>query len=182
MRYLPALCVLLGLLAGAAHALLTDREYAATGTLAATAAGGGDPLGFAQAYGRLAADDAVRRAAEPGTRVRAVTSPEAPVIEITGTGPSPRDAATTANAVARALIDHAERAADATGAKLVRLTEALPPTTPVTPVPWISLATGTCAGTAAATAALLATPPPARRRLPAQPTPARTDAAAAVVQ
>lgn len=152
-------CLLLGALAGAAHALLAPREYAATGhVLVGPAAEDGDrsaALGFAQAYGRLATDGAVLAAArgEADTtvaqlrdRVHAATSPDAPLIEITGTAPHPTEAARAANAVARALITYANRAADVAGAELELLAPASRHAAPVSPAPLVSLATGACAG------------------------------------
>src|SRR5690606_26437090 len=67
---LPAGCVLLGVLAGAGHALVTDREYAASAQLVVS---GDNALGFAQAFGRVATDGAVLAAARTDA---GVTVPE----------------------------------------------------------------------------------------------------------
>ena len=116
-RWWPcALPVLLGALLGGGYALLAEREYAASGYVVVRAVGETDPavaVGFAQSYGRMATSEAVLDAAraeaggsadELRGRVRAATSPDAPVIEITGRAPRAEAAAGAANAVARALI------------------------------------------------------------------------------
>ncbi|MDT0310007.1 lipopolysaccharide biosynthesis protein [Streptomyces sp. DSM 44917] len=164
--WIPAVCVLVGLLCGAGHALLADREYAARGQVAVAAPEGeGDPVAFAQAFVRMATDDAVLRTAQTDAgvpaedlrrRVRAAGSPDAPVIEITGTAPGPEEAARAANAVARALISRANEARDGTGVELIELAAAAVPTGPATPVPGLSLALGACAGAVAGCAAHLA--------------------------
>ncbi|ARQ69712.1 hypothetical protein [Streptomyces marincola] len=168
--------LLLGLLAGAGHALWADREYAAEASVVVTADDPAQAVGFAQSYGRLATGDAVLRTAQTDagvpagtlrTRVRAGTSPDAPVIGITGTGPRPQDAARAAGAVARALVAHTESAGEATGVRVVPLTEAALPTAAASPVPWLSVALGGCAGAVAGGAAVLARgggPRPSRPR------------------
>ncbi|TDC62443.1 lipopolysaccharide biosynthesis protein, partial [Streptomyces hainanensis] len=129
---------LLGALLGAGYGLLNDREYASSGYVVVRAVGDTDPavaLGFAQSFGRMATGDAVLDAArrEAGLsvadlrgRVRAATSPDAPVIEITGRAARAGDAARAANAVSRALIDVAAEAAAETSAELTELTELTP--------------------------------------------------------
>jgi arylsulfatase A-like enzyme len=82
--------------------------------------------------------------------VRAATSPEVPVIEITGTAPSATEAARAASAVAAALIAHGNDAAADTDARLSLLAPVSRHATPVSPSPAVSLATGACAGTLSA--------------------------------
>jgi capsular polysaccharide biosynthesis protein len=160
-------CLLLGLLGGAAHVLLAEREYAASGQVLVSGPEPETALGFAQAYGRVATDGAVLTTAHTDAgvtvhqlrdRVRAATSPDAPLIEITGTAPRPTDAARAANAVARALIAHGNDATPGTGTELALLTEASPNATPVAPSPFVSLVTGSCAGALTGTLILLARP------------------------
>ncbi|WP_159037232.1 YveK family protein [Streptomyces specialis] len=162
-----ALCALLGAVCGAAHGLLADRQYAAGGQVLVTPVERGDAaaaVGLAQALGRVATGEAELRtaAADAGvpagtlrSRVRAVTSPDAPVIEITGTAGRPEDAARAANAVARALVARGNDAREG-GAELSVLAEAHRPSVPTAPVPWVSVATGLCAGVVVGGAALAA--------------------------
>ncbi|TDC22693.1 hypothetical protein E1265_15035 [Streptomyces sp. 8K308] len=158
-RWWPfACCVLLGALLGGGYTLLTEREYAASGYVVVRAVGEVDPavaVGFAQSYGRMVKSEAVLDAAreEAGGsvadlrgRVWAATSPDAPVIEITGRAPGAEAAARAANAVARALIGYAAEAEPETAAELTELMPARAPTIPVSPAPLLSLAVGTCAG------------------------------------
>ncbi|MEV1009334.1 lipopolysaccharide biosynthesis protein [Streptomyces sp. NPDC049881] len=154
----PALGLLLGVAAGASYAAVTEREYAASGFAVVAAAEGtehAEAVGIAQSYGRIATSDAVLRTAHTDAgvdtavlrgRVSAVTSPDAPVIEITGRAPDARDAARAANAVARALARYADAAAEATGTDVRQIAEAVAPAEPVTPRPVVSAAVGGCAG------------------------------------
>ncbi|WP_165986218.1 lipopolysaccharide biosynthesis protein [Streptomyces sp. YIM 98790] len=144
---------LLGLLLGGAYALLTPPRYAATSQVVAEPTDGGDPaaaLGWAQLYGRLATDPAVVADAGASVRdaaLRAATSPDAPVVEITATAASPSLAAGAADALARALIRYGEAAEEAGGARLSLLLPAVAPDSPVTPAPLVSLATAVTTGT-----------------------------------
>ncbi|MBB1246195.1 hypothetical protein GL263_21945, partial [Streptomyces durbertensis] len=129
LRRLPSwwplgLCLVVGAGCGAGYGMLATPQYSATGYLVAVPAKDSDPqaaLGFAQAYGRVATSPAVLRqaqnvAGEPVARLRAgvrsATSPDAPMIEITGTAPRPQLAAVRANAVATALTDTSADAAE----------------------------------------------------------------------
>jgi hypothetical protein len=164
----PLVCLLLGLLCGGTHALLADRAYAAVGHVLVS--GPGEvATNYAQAYGRLATDGAVLAAARADAgvsvaelrgRVRAATSPEVPVIEITGTAPSAAEAARAASAVAAALIAHGNDAAADTEARLSLLAPVSRHATPVSPSPTVSLATGACAGTLPGCLLLLTRPAP----------------------
>lgn len=153
-----ALCVLLGVGAGSAYGLLKEPEYAATGYVAVVPEGRADPamaVGFAQAYGRIATSAAVLAAAraEPGVppgalagRVQAVTSPDAPLIEVTGTGTRAGEAAAVANAVARALTRTANTSATDTDVRLAVFAAAAPPSAPSSVSPALAAAVGGCAG------------------------------------
>lgn len=158
-RWWPlALCVLLGVGAGSAYGLLKEPDYAATGYVAVVPEGRADPamaVGFAQAYGRIATSPVVlaaartERGAPPGPlagRVRAVTSPDAPLIEVTGTAPRAGEAAAVANAVSRALTRTANSSAAATDVRLAVFAAAAPPGAPSSLSPALSAAVGGCAG------------------------------------
>uniref|UniRef100_UPI000CD55718 hypothetical protein n=1 Tax=Streptomyces sp. SM14 TaxID=1736045 RepID=UPI000CD55718 len=149
-----------GLVAGLGYAQLAPAQYEARGHVVVRATEGTDPasaVGFAQLYGRLASDPVVLAEAGrlPG-EVRASTSPDAPVIEITGTAGRPADAAAVANAVAPALVAYGNDAEPITGAELIVLSEALPPTDPSGPTATASGAVGAATGGVAAALFLLA--------------------------
>ncbi|MEV7613898.1 lipopolysaccharide biosynthesis protein [Streptomyces sp. NPDC089799] len=171
---LPA-CALLGLAAGGAYGVLKTPEYAATSYIVAVPDDTTDPataLGFAQAYARIATGTATLAQARPRaglderqlrTRVRAETSPESPMIAITGTSPRPAKAADIANAVADALTLTGNQAAKNTGVRLLLFSQAMAPTEPVSPSAPISGAVGLCAGGLAGGLWLLARPGGRRR-------------------
>ncbi|RKN38038.1 lipopolysaccharide biosynthesis protein [Streptomyces hoynatensis] len=161
-----ALCTLLGALLGGGHALLTDRAYAARGYVLVTRpeADQSAAVGLAQSYGRVATSDAVLRMARTDAgaaagdlrgRVTASTSPDAPMIEITGRAGSPQAAARAANAVAQALIAYGNEARGRTDATLSRFAEAAPPSRAISPAPGLSLAVGGSAGAVTGCLALL---------------------------
>ncbi|MFF5446871.1 lipopolysaccharide biosynthesis protein [Streptomyces sp. NPDC012888] len=154
---LPA-CALLGLAAGGAYGVLKAPEYAATSYVVAVPDDTTEPataLGFAQAYARIATSSATLAYAQPRagldartlrTQVRAETSPESPMIAITGTSKSPAQAADIANAVADALSLSSNQAAKNTGVQLLLFNQAVAPTDPASPSAPISGAVGMCAG------------------------------------
>ncbi|MFF5717466.1 hypothetical protein [Streptomyces buecherae] len=168
-----ALGAALGLAGGGAYGALATPEYTATSYVVAVAKDGTDPataLGFAQAYGRITTGGAVLSAAQRTTgtpvddlraSVRTATSPDAPMIEVTGADARAGRAATTANAVARALAEHANRSSPSTGVRLTVFAQAVPPTAPTSPSLPISLAVGGCAGGLLGALALLVRPRPA---------------------
>ena len=150
-------CALAGALAGAAYGLLKAPEYTATSYVMVTSddsSGGSATLGYAQAYGRIATGGAVLNRARTSSipvsalesGVEVVTSPDAPMIEITGTSGAPRRAADMANRVAKALTGIANLSSKDTGADLRVFSEALTPDTPASPSPPLSIAVGACAG------------------------------------
>ncbi|MFG2293794.1 lipopolysaccharide biosynthesis protein [Streptomyces sp. NPDC048603] len=171
---LPA-CALLGLAAGGAYGLLATPEYAATSYVVAVPDDTTDPataLGFAQAYARIATGPATLAQARQRagvdarklrTQVRTETSPESPMIAITGTSTRPAKAADIANAVADALTLSGNQAAKNTGVRLLLFSQAVAPTEPASPSAPISGAVGLCAGGLAGGLWLLARPG-ARRR------------------
>ncbi|MEU9232109.1 lipopolysaccharide biosynthesis protein [Streptomyces subrutilus] len=154
---LPA-CALLGLAAGGAYGVLKAPEYAATSYVVAVPDDTTEPataLGFAQAYARIATSSSTLAYAQPRagvtarqlrTQVRAETSPESPMIAITGTSKSPAGAADIANAVADALSLSSNQAAKNTGVQLLPFNQAVAPTDPASPSAAISAAVGLCAG------------------------------------
>ncbi|MFX4294376.1 hypothetical protein [Streptomyces bohaiensis] len=148
-----------GLVAGLGYGLLAPVEYEARGHVVVRASEGTDPaavVGFAQVYGRIAAEPAVLAQAGdlPGT-VRAASSPDAPVVEITGTAGSPAAAAAVANAVAPALVAYGNEAEAMTGTRLAVLAEARPPSAPSSPPVAAAAGVGAASGTLLASLALL---------------------------
>ncbi|MER5869055.1 lipopolysaccharide biosynthesis protein [Streptomyces sp. NPDC002044] len=172
---LPA-CALLGLAAGGAYGVLKAPEYAATSYVVAVPDDTTEPataLGFAQAYARIATSSSTLAYAQPRagitvrrlrTQVRAETSPESPMIAITGTSKSPAEAADIANAVADALSLSSNQAAKNTGVQLLLFNQAVAPTDPASPSAPISGAVGMCAGGLLGGLWLLARPARGRRR------------------
>ncbi|WP_078987881.1 lipopolysaccharide biosynthesis protein [Streptomyces sp. WM6372] len=154
---LPAAAVL-GLAAGGAYGVLKAPEYAATSYVVAVPNETTEPataLGFAQAYARIATSSSTLAYAQPRagisagrlrTQVRAETSPESPMIAITGTSKSAAEAADIANAVADALSLSSNQAAKNTGVQLLLFNQAVAPSEPASPSAAISGAVGLCAG------------------------------------
>lgn len=151
-------CALLGTAAGVSYGVLTTPEYAATSYVVAVPAKDTDPaaaLGFAQAYGRIATSDSTisyaRTAAGVSaqtlrTHVRTETSPDSPMIAITGTSTKPDVAADIANAVADAVFVSSNTVSKNTGVQLILFSQAISPTEPVSPSLPISAAVGGSAG------------------------------------
>ncbi len=180
LRRLPVwwpvvVCTLLGALGGAAYGWFTAPEYTATSYVMVTSSdGSGGPaaLGYAQAYGRIATGGAVLNQARTASLplsalesgVEAVTSPDAPMIEITGTAGSPRHAADMANRVAKALTGIANLSSKDTGARLRVFSEALTPDAPASPSRPLSVAVGACTGGLIGALLLLVRPRRNRRR------------------
>ncbi|MEU9162599.1 lipopolysaccharide biosynthesis protein [Streptomyces sp. NPDC048424] len=168
-------CAVLGLAAGGAYGVLKTPEYAATSYVVAVPDETTEPataLGFAQAYARIATSSSTLGYAQPRagvtarqlrTQVRAETSPESPMIAITGTSKSPSEAADIANAVADALSLSSNQAAKNTGVQLLLFNQAVAPTEPASPSAAISGAVGMCAGGLLGGLWLLARPGRARR-------------------
>ena len=152
------LCAVLGALGGASYGLLQPPEYAATSYVMVVPAAGSDPsgaLGFAQAYGRIATGGAVLADAHHVSGVpladlrggvRAMTSPDAPMIEITGTAPVPDTSAEIANVVARSLTRAGNESTSRTGARLMEFARASAPVEPASPSAPVATGVGACAG------------------------------------
>ncbi|MGA5703662.1 lipopolysaccharide biosynthesis protein [Peterkaempfera bronchialis] len=158
-RWWPLLLgVPLGAAAGGGYAMAAGPAYTAHAYLVAVPqenADSGAAVGFAQAYGRLVTQPQVLHlaAAAAGTsaealadRVSGTTSPDAPMIEVSGTAATPQRAAGAADAVARALVTLADASTEATRMKLVTLASAVAPDRPATPVPGLDIAVGAASG------------------------------------
>ncbi|MFH9350162.1 YveK family protein [Kitasatospora sp. NPDC017646] len=158
-RWWPvALAVPLGAVAGAGYAVVSHPSYSASAYVLVVPQNPGEAgtaTNFAQAYGRLAGQPQVlaAAAAETGhTRteleslVSGTTSPDAPMIEITGTGSGAREAAGTADAVARSLVAFANTSSKDTNVRLVTLAPAAAPDKPTTPSAKLDVAVGASAG------------------------------------
>ncbi|MFF7991868.1 Wzz/FepE/Etk N-terminal domain-containing protein [Kitasatospora xanthocidica] len=158
-RWWPvALAVPLGAAAGAGYAVVSPPSYAANAYVLVVPQNPGEAAtatNFAQAYGRLAGQPQVLAvaAAETGhTRaeleslVHGTTSPDAPMIEITGTGAHAQEAAQTADAVARSLVAFANTSSKDTDVRLVTLAPAAAPDKPTTPSGKLDVAVGGAAG------------------------------------
>jgi capsular polysaccharide biosynthesis protein len=150
--------VMVGAGMGVLYANLVAPTYTASTVVVATAdqsMGSERDVSFAQAYGRLVgqrdiavlAEEAAGRPADAiRSAVQATTSPSSPIIEITGTGPTPRAAADTVNAVADQIVAVAGSRQVDTGVRLLVLSGATPPTTPSSPVLTVDVAVGAAAG------------------------------------
>ncbi|MEO3976055.1 lipopolysaccharide biosynthesis protein [Streptomyces sp. CAU 1734] len=154
---LPA-CVLAGAVAGGAYGELATPQYTATSYAVAVPdkdAQPGAALGFAQAYGRVATSESTIAYARVAVgmparalrrQVRTETSPDSPMIAITGTSHRPGEAADIANAVADAVFVSSNQVAKSTGVRLLSFSQAIPPTSPVSPSARITTAVGASAG------------------------------------
>lgn len=133
-RWWPvAVAVPLGAMAGAGYAVVSPPVYAANSYVVVVPQNTGEgavAVNFAQAYGRLAGQPQVlsvaaaesgHSASELASLVHGTTSPDAPVIEVDGSGAHPQDAVRTADAVAKALVAFANTSTASTGVKLVPL-------------------------------------------------------------
>ncbi|MGH3311789.1 MAG: hypothetical protein ACRDP3_14590, partial [Streptomyces sp.] len=169
------LCLVLGSVGGAVYAAVAAPQYVATSYVIVSPRGQADTgsaLGYAQAYGRIATDPMILADAESEARlkrgtlksaIQASTSPDAPLVQITGTSERPGQAAEYADAVARALSHTAKDSVKRTGAGLSVLADSAAPADPVTPSFPVAVAVGGCAGGLLGGLVLLARP---RRRRP----------------
>ncbi|MFI6848508.1 hypothetical protein OG535_28215 [Kitasatospora sp. NBC_00085] len=152
------LAVPLGATGGAGYAAVAHPSYAANSYVIVVPQNPGESVtavNFAQAYGRLAGQPQVLAAAAAETGrsrtqlealVHGTTSPDAPVIEITGTGGRPQEAVEAADAVARSLVAFANGSTKETGVRLVPLAPAAEPDRPTTPSAELDVAVGGAAG------------------------------------
>ncbi len=158
-RWWPLLAAVpLGTLGGAGYALLAPAAYQANAYVMVVPQGGADSttaVNFAQAYGRIIAQPEVLQPASAGTgvplvalaaRIEALTSPDAPMIQISGTAPRARLSARETNAVARSLVDFGNATTKQTGVKLISFAAAATPDAPSTPTRSLDVAVGGAAG------------------------------------
>ncbi|MGA4850248.1 lipopolysaccharide biosynthesis protein [Streptomyces sp. G5(2025)] len=166
---LPA-CAAAGVLVGGGYGVFQTPQYTATSYVVAVPQAKADPataLGFAQAYGRVAAQVAVlgdaqveagMTPAQLRDSVQVATSPDAPMISISARSDRPSAAALTANAVARSLATNANHAKDSTQVKLLTFSRALEPTEPSSLSTGVTTLVGGCAGGLLGGLALLVRP------------------------
>ncbi|MEU6233386.1 hypothetical protein [Kitasatospora sp. NPDC047058] len=158
-RWWPVvLAVPLGAAGGGGYAAVAEPSYAANSYVVVVPQNPGESataVNFAQAYGRLAGQPQVLAAAAADTGhtrarlealVHGTTSPDAPMIEITGTGGRPEEAVEAADAVARSLVSFANASSRETGVRLVPLAPAAEPDEPTTPSAQLDVAVGGAAG------------------------------------
>ncbi|MEV4612122.1 Wzz/FepE/Etk N-terminal domain-containing protein [Kitasatospora sp. NPDC049258] len=158
-RWWPvAVAIPLGAVAGAGYAAVSPPSYAADSYVVVVPQNPGEgatAVNFAQAYGRLAGQPQVLAGAAAGSGhsiadladlVSGTTSPDAPVIDITGTGRRPEEAVRAADAVARSLIAFANTSSKETGVRLVPLAAAAEPDRPTSPSARLDTGVGAAAG------------------------------------
>jgi capsular polysaccharide biosynthesis protein len=161
----------IGLAGGLGYGLAAAPQYAATSYVIVVPQHGDSAtaLGFAQAYGRVVTGSAVLAGAQATTgmavsdlqsHVQAATSPDAPMISVTGTGPRGAVAADIANAVAASLTATGNRSAASTGVHLLVFSPAVAPTAPASPSAALSAAVGASAGGLLGALVLLVRPRP----------------------
>ncbi|MET9515888.1 lipopolysaccharide biosynthesis protein [Streptomyces sp. NPDC002994] len=163
-------CALLGTLCGVSYGALKTSEYTATSYVVAVPAKGIEPtaaLGYAQAYGRITTSDSTLAYARVAagvppkalrTQVSTQTSPDSPMIAITGTAAKPAAAADIANAVAEAVLVSSNHVSKNTGVKLLVFSRAIAPAEPASPSVPISAAVGGSTGGLIGGLALLVRP------------------------
>lgn len=156
---LLVLLAVLGLVGGGAYALLKAPTYTAKAHVVVIATEQGDDataVKFAQAYGRIATESVVLARTSAAARgasagelrrsVRVATSPDAPLVELTGTGRSAQDAANVANDLSSALIGFGNGRSGQTHVRLAAFAEASPPDEPSSPNLPLDLVVGAAAG------------------------------------
>ncbi|MFI1248918.1 lipopolysaccharide biosynthesis protein [Streptomyces anulatus] len=171
--------VLIGTASGLSYSALAADRYEATSYAMAVAEAETDPsaaLGYAQSYGRLTTSDATLSyaqgaAGEPvrelRSHVRSETSPDSPMIAVTGTSEDRHKAADIANAVIEAVIVSSGHVSKDTGVKLIKFTHAMTPDQPVSPSVPLGGAVGAASGGLLGGLVLLVRPRRAGRPVPA---------------
>jgi capsular polysaccharide biosynthesis protein len=156
---LLAVLAVLGLIGGAAYAMLKTPTYTAQAYVAVLASQQADDataVKFAQAYGRIATEPVVlaqttatARGVSPAAlrrQVRVTTSPDAPLVQLTGSAGDAKQAANLANEVAQALISFGNGRSNQTGVRLAVFAEASPPDGRSSPNAPLDLVIGATAG------------------------------------
>lgn len=148
----------LGAVCGGVYALVAPAQYQANAYVMVVPETTGDnsaAVGFAQAYGRVITQPEVLLSAAATTGVpmaeltplvQAVTSPDAPMIQITGSAATAAVSADEANAVAASLVAFGNAASKQTGVKLLTFAAAARPATPSSPSRTLDVAVGAAAG------------------------------------
>jgi capsular polysaccharide biosynthesis protein len=174
---------LAGTLAGGAYGLFTPATYTATSYVVAVPTAKSTPeaaRGFAQAYGRVATQLAVLGDAQVWAgvpvrtlqeQVRTATSPDAPMVAVSATSTRPGLAVDMANAVSRALTQHADHSKNNTQVRLVQFSRAVKPSSPTSASPTVTTLVGASAGGLLGGLALLARPRRTRREDDPAPVP-----------
>ncbi|TYB48978.1 hypothetical protein [Actinomadura chibensis] len=179
-RFGPSLAfVVAGFLGGLGYVLIVPATYTANAYVLVVndaRADGPAAVNFAQTFGRLAPlPETLGYSALPlpkGTggaprdHVRASTSPDTPLIELTGSAPTPRAAAAYANAAADALVRYGAAHRAETGVRVAPMSRAAPPASPASPNAVLGVGVGTASGVllAGLSAATLSGRRPSRRR------------------
>ncbi|MFI0895096.1 lipopolysaccharide biosynthesis protein [Streptomyces sp. NPDC020983] len=169
-----------GMLAGLGWGVAATPQYAATSYVMVVSQHADAPaaLGFAQAYGRVVTGTAVLAGAQAaaGTsaerlrgHVASQTSPDAPMISVTGTASTGAAAARYANAVAASLAAAGNRDTSGTGVRLLLFAPASAPGAPSSPSAALSAAVGGSAGGLLGALALLVRPAARRAQDTADP-------------
>jgi capsular polysaccharide biosynthesis protein len=149
----------LGAAAGLAYALIKAPDYSAKAYVAVVAENPGDTsaVSYAQAYSRIASQgDALQAAADASQgrasvqelrrSVLAAASPDAPVIELTGTAGSAERAADLVNLLANGLMKTANSHTGDTRMRVALLSAAVPPADPTSPQLPLAVALGAAVG------------------------------------
>jgi capsular polysaccharide biosynthesis protein len=156
---LAGLLTVLGAVAGLGYTLVSQPVYAAKAYVAVVAQNPSDTtaVSYAQAYARIAGQGEALSVAASASNgavsvselrhyVRASSSPDAPVIEVTGTAGSASRAADLANLMARGLVSTANRHSADTRMKLFVVSAATSPADPTSPQPPLDIAVGAAVG------------------------------------
>jgi capsular polysaccharide biosynthesis protein len=148
----------LGAVCGGLYAAVAPVQYQAEAYVMVVPEANGDSgtaVNFAQAYGRVIAQPEILLAAAADTGVplaeltplvQAVTSPDAPMVQITGSSGTAAKAAQEANAVARSLVAFGDAASKQTQVKLLVFASAAEPDAPSSPSRSLDVAVGAAAG------------------------------------
>ena len=148
----------LGAVAGGVYALVAPAQYQANAYVMVVPSSVGDSstaVDFAQAYGRVIAQPEILLSASASTGVplaklaplvQAVTSPDAPMIQVTGTAATAKGSAAEANAVATSLVAFGNAASKQTDVKLLTFAAAARPDAPSSPSRTLDVAVGGAAG------------------------------------
>ncbi|WP_225849769.1 lipopolysaccharide biosynthesis protein [Streptomyces sp. HPF1205] len=182
--------ICIGLAAGLGYGLAATPQYTATSYVVVVpqhSADSATALGFAQAYGRIVTGSAVLAGAQATSRmavsdlkpkVAAQTSPDAPMIAVTGTDARAKAAARIANAVARSLAATGNQDAASTGVRLLVFSPAATPAAPSSPSAALSGAVGASAGGLLGALVLLVRPKEREERAAAAGVPGQAQEAA----